>query len=140
MNYLITATTKSQEAFEHARDFGHKASEQLSYAAAQGPGYEHGTASRQTKHGNLSGSRSFSGLPQYCSPVKPNSSQAYLGSNNYNNGGNYSASGQTSHQSQEIGSGDPSEKQRWSRGNSISYSSHHYAAAHPSFKSSQGGL
>lgn len=38
MNYLITATTKSQEAFEHARDFGHKASEQLSYAAAQGPG------------------------------------------------------------------------------------------------------
>ncbi|KAG0025669.1 hypothetical protein BGZ82_009897 [Podila clonocystis] len=166
MAYLTSAMSKGQEAFEHAKDFGHKASGHLSYTAAQaqvqaqratnyvsgrssssgdndlfGSGYGHGTANRQTNCGDRSGSMSFSGLPQYRTQVEPNISQAYIDSNNYNGGSNYSNPGeQSSHHSQEMGSGDPAQKRRWSRGNSVSYSSHHYAAAHPSFKSSQGGL
>ncbi|KAG0359706.1 hypothetical protein BG005_000332 [Podila minutissima] len=165
MNYLTSAMSKGQEAFEHAKDFGHRASEQLSYVATQtqiqaqrapnyvsgrsssadndifGSGYVHGAANRQANCGDWSESRSFSGLPQYRSQVDSNNSQLYIGSNGYNNGGNYNnPSGQISHHSQEIGAGDPAEKRRWSRGNTVSYSSHHYATAHSSFKSSQGGL
>ncbi|KAG0022120.1 hypothetical protein BGZ81_008656 [Podila clonocystis] len=166
MVYLTSAMSKSQEAFERAKDLGHKATGQLSYAATQaqaqaqratnyvsgrssssgendlfGSGYGHGTANTQTNCGDRSGSRRYSGLPQYRTQIEPNNSQAYVGSSNYNGGSNYSNPGeQSNHPSQEMGSGGPAEKQRWGRGNSVSYSSHHYAAAHPSFKSSQGGL
>lgn len=87
MNYLTAAMTKSHDAFEHAKNFGRKASEQLSYAAAQaqvqaqratnyvsgrsssndndlfGSEYGYATANRQTNRDDLSGSRSLSRLP-----------------------------------------------------------------------------
>ncbi|KAG0090793.1 hypothetical protein BGZ93_009136 [Podila epicladia] len=166
LGYFTSALSIGQEAFEISKGFGHKATEQLSYAAAQaqvqahrtinyisgqsssavnddlfGSGYGHGAANRQTNYGDWSGSRSFSLLPQYRSQIEPNNSQSCIGNNGHNNGGNHNnSSGQTSHHCQETGPGDPAEKQRWSHNNSDSYSSHHYAAAHPSFKSSQGGL
>ncbi|KAF9295356.1 hypothetical protein BGZ74_010848 [Mortierella antarctica] len=157
MRYLTSAMSKSQEVIEHAKGFGHSVPEQLSYVAAQTQiqaqratndvsgtiFFLSGQRSLRirTNYGDWSRSRSFSGLPQYRSQVDSNNSQLFIGSNGYNNGGNYNNPiGQTSHHSQEIGSGDPAEKRRWSRGNTVSYSSHHYTAAHSSFKSSQGGL
>ncbi|KAF9372631.1 hypothetical protein CPC16_002320, partial [Podila verticillata] len=80
-------------------------------------GHGHGTTNRQTNRGDFSGSRAFSELPQYRSQVELNNSQSYFGSNNYNYGGNYTSAGErTSHHNQGIGSGDPIEKRRWSRG------------------------
>ncbi|KAF9330207.1 hypothetical protein BG006_006825 [Podila minutissima] len=99
VSYLTSVMSKGQEAFEHAKGFGHRASEQLSYTATQtqtqaqratnyvsgrssssadndlfGSGYAHGAANRQINRGDWSGSRSFSGLPQYRSQVDSNNS------------------------------------------------------------------
>ncbi|KAF9413150.1 hypothetical protein BGZ94_000820 [Podila epigama] len=147
MGYIGSAMSKGQEVFQkvttQAQDQAQRATGFITRRHSET--INHGTANRQTTRGDRRGS-GLTGLPQYRSQIEQPTSHPSFSHSNGSSTGNSNSNSFTNglmntphtHQSQEIGN--PHDTSQFSHSNPISYSSHHYAAAHPSFKSSQGGM